>query len=176
MVFLLLLPRGHCVLSSILHGCSAPVWSPPPLHTGFLPHLSCTATPLPPVCRGQSHSSSALSLRPSLETPPQWQTGCVAFFHVHLKKTCYCVVYLWNHIPIKTMQMSWPEVNPCKLWLPCWFLKGQSSLRTFFPLHQTWKEFVYMVLFSKISQNLSSSYLLSVSQHVNYLEAEARCN
>lgn len=82
------LPSVHVVLHSSHRapGCAVSVWCPPPPHSGLLAALSHTATPLPPVYRGHSHSISAPHHPPSSDTLLPTQRSCPAFFPEHLYK------------------------------------------------------------------------------------------
>lgn len=82
------LPSVLCVLQSSHRapGCAVSVWCPPAPHSGLLAALSRTATPLPPVYRGHSHSISAPHHRPSSDTLLPTQKYCSAFFPEHLYK------------------------------------------------------------------------------------------
>lgn len=122
--------------SQSITGCALSAWILSLLHTGLLAGLSCTATPLLLDCKGQLHSRSApchhLSSDPLLLT----QTRCSASFPVHLK-----------NISVESVDatLSSAQLDVWNSLLPCWFLKGQNSLRSGFLFHQTYKQKIFNI-------------------------------
>lgn len=125
-------------------GCAVSVWSPSLPHSGLRPSLFCTATPLPPVCRGQTHSSTEPLHPPSPDTLLQTQKRCAAVLSLPLesRKTNRYVV---KSVTMQIDRALW--LTLVNTFLPWWFMNGQYCVLRSFPFHHTCMCNVFEVYF-----------------------------
>lgn len=88
-----------------------------------------------------------------------------SFQRIWQNKHCYVVKSLQINLALR--------LNSVYLLLPCWFLKGQDSVRSGFPFHQTCKQRFLNFLFPR-----KCFFFLSVTikMSAGYLEAQAWYN